>query len=101
VTIRPKTADRYGRTVAEIISGVTINLAQVEDGMACPLRGPAATPSGSIWASATPESISMLISGLPAAAEEQGDRQERLSRFLVAVAIAAVRSAPLHARRSC
>ncbi|MCT0199580.1 thermonuclease family protein [Synechococcus sp. CS-1325] len=45
VTLRPQTVDRYGRTVAEVFSGVTINLALMEDGMAYPLRGPAATPT--------------------------------------------------------
>jgi endonuclease YncB( thermonuclease family) len=38
VTLRPQTVDRYGRTVAEVISGVNINLALVEDGMAFAYR---------------------------------------------------------------
>ena len=38
VTLRPQTVDRYGRTVAEVISGVNISLALVEDGMAFAYR---------------------------------------------------------------
>ncbi|MFS6826150.1 thermonuclease family protein [Cyanobium sp. ATX-6F1] len=38
VTLRPQTVDRYGRTVAEVIGGVNINLALVEDGMAFAYR---------------------------------------------------------------
>jgi len=38
VTLRPKTVDRYGRKVAEVISGVNLNLALVEDGMAFAYR---------------------------------------------------------------
>lgn len=34
VTLRPQTVDRFGRTVAEVISEVNINLALVEDGQA-------------------------------------------------------------------
>lgn len=34
VTIEPKTIDRYGRTVAEVISDININLVMVEDGQA-------------------------------------------------------------------
>ncbi len=55
VTLRPQTIDRYGRTVAELIGEVNLNLAQVEEGMAYPLRGPEATPTGSVWTSATPD----------------------------------------------
>lgn len=64
VTLRPQTIDRYGRTVAEVIGEVNLNLAQVEEGMAYPLRGPAAIPTGSTWTSATPESIWMPPLGL-------------------------------------
>lgn len=32
MTIKNKTVDRFGRTVAEVIGGVNINLALVEDG---------------------------------------------------------------------
>ncbi|WP_255090316.1 MULTISPECIES: thermonuclease family protein [unclassified Synechococcus] len=38
VTLRPQSVDRFGRTVAEVISGVNINLALVEDGMAFAYR---------------------------------------------------------------
>ena len=38
VTIKTKTVDRFGRTVAEVISGVNINLALVEDGLAFAYR---------------------------------------------------------------
>ena len=38
VTILPHTIDRYGRTVAEVISGININLALVEDGQAFAYR---------------------------------------------------------------
>ena len=38
VTILPHTTDRYGRTVAEVISGININLAMVEDGQAFAYR---------------------------------------------------------------
>ena len=38
VTLRPQTVDRFGRTVAEVISGVNLNLALVEDGMAFAYR---------------------------------------------------------------
>ncbi|WP_094555540.1 thermonuclease family protein [Synechococcus sp. 1G10] len=38
VTLRTQTVDRYGRTVAEVFSGVNINLALVEDGMAFAYR---------------------------------------------------------------
>lgn len=38
VTLRPQTADRYGRTVAEVIGEVNLNLALVEDGMAFAYR---------------------------------------------------------------
>jgi endonuclease YncB( thermonuclease family) len=38
VVIDVKTTDRYGRTVAEVISGVNINLAMVEDGQAFAYR---------------------------------------------------------------
>ena len=34
VTLRPQTVDRYGRTVAEVIGEMNLNLAMVEDGMA-------------------------------------------------------------------
>lgn len=34
VTLRTQMVDRFGRTVAEVISGININLALVEDGMA-------------------------------------------------------------------
>jgi endonuclease YncB( thermonuclease family) len=34
VTILPHTTDRYGRTVAEVISAISVNLAMVEDGQA-------------------------------------------------------------------
>ncbi len=34
VTLAVKTTDRYGRTVAEVISDININLALVEDGQA-------------------------------------------------------------------
>ncbi len=33
VRIRPQTTDRFGRTVAEVIAGVNVNLALVESGM--------------------------------------------------------------------
>jgi endonuclease YncB( thermonuclease family) len=38
VTLRPQTIDRYGRTVAEVISDTNINLALVEDGLAFAYR---------------------------------------------------------------
>ena len=38
VTLRPQTVDRYGRTVAEVIGEVNLNLALVEDGMAFAYR---------------------------------------------------------------
>ncbi len=38
VTILPQTVDRYGRTVAEVIGEVNLNLALVEDGMAFAYR---------------------------------------------------------------
>jgi endonuclease YncB( thermonuclease family) len=38
VTLNEKTRDRYGRTVAEVISDTNINLAMVEDGQAFPYR---------------------------------------------------------------
>ena len=38
VTIQPKTIDRYGRTVAEVISDININLVMVEDGQAFAYR---------------------------------------------------------------
>jgi len=38
VTLDVKTIDRYGRTVAEVISGVNVNLAMVEDGQAFAYR---------------------------------------------------------------
>ena len=38
VTLAVKTTDRYGRTVAEVISGININLALVEDGQAFAYR---------------------------------------------------------------
>ena len=38
VTILPHTIDRYGRTVAEVISGININLVLVEDGLAFAYR---------------------------------------------------------------
>ncbi len=38
VSRKPQTVDRYGRTVAEVIGEVTINLALVEDVMAFPYR---------------------------------------------------------------
>ncbi|MGB5239054.1 MAG: thermonuclease family protein [Prochlorococcaceae cyanobacterium] len=34
MTLRTQMVDRFGRTVAEVISGININLALVEDGMA-------------------------------------------------------------------
>ncbi|MCT0206905.1 thermonuclease family protein [Synechococcus sp. CS-1332] len=34
VTIQPQSIDRYGRTVAEVISDTNVNLALVEDGLA-------------------------------------------------------------------
>ena len=34
ITILPHTTDRYGRTMAEVISGININLVLVEDGQA-------------------------------------------------------------------
>jgi hypothetical protein len=68
VTLLPQTVDRYGRTVAEVIGEINLGLAMVEDGQAYPLRGSAATPTASIWASAIPGSIWMPSSGLPVAA---------------------------------
>ncbi|MCX5969071.1 MAG: thermonuclease family protein [Cyanobacteria bacterium] len=38
VTILPHTTDRYGRTVAEVIRGININLVLVEDGQAFAYR---------------------------------------------------------------
>jgi endonuclease YncB( thermonuclease family) len=38
VTLRPQTVDRFGRTVAEVIGEVNLNLALVEDGMAFAYR---------------------------------------------------------------
>jgi endonuclease YncB( thermonuclease family) len=38
VTIQPHTTDRYGRTVAEVISEININLVMVEDGQAFAYR---------------------------------------------------------------
>jgi endonuclease YncB( thermonuclease family) len=38
VTIHPHTIDRYGRTVAELISDININLVMVEDGQAFAFR---------------------------------------------------------------
>jgi endonuclease YncB( thermonuclease family) len=38
VTLAVKTTDRYGRTVAEVISDININLAMVEDGQAFAYR---------------------------------------------------------------
>lgn len=38
VTLRPQTMDRFGRTVAEVIGEVNLNLALVEDGMAFAYR---------------------------------------------------------------
>ncbi|MCX5969750.1 MAG: thermonuclease family protein [Cyanobacteria bacterium] len=38
VTILPHTTDRYGRTVAEVISDLNINLVLVEDGQAFAYR---------------------------------------------------------------
>jgi endonuclease YncB( thermonuclease family) len=38
VTLKAQTVDRFGRTVAEVISGVNLNLALVEDGMAFAYR---------------------------------------------------------------
>ena len=38
VSLNIKTTDRYGRSVAEVLSGVTINLALVEDGQAFAYR---------------------------------------------------------------
>ena len=38
VALDVKTTDRYGRTVAEVFSGVNINLALVEDGQAFAYR---------------------------------------------------------------
>jgi endonuclease YncB( thermonuclease family) len=38
VTVHPTTTDRYGRTVAEVISEININLVMVEDGQAFAYR---------------------------------------------------------------
>jgi endonuclease YncB( thermonuclease family) len=38
VTIRPQTTDRYGRTVAEVIGEINLNLVMVEDGQAFAYR---------------------------------------------------------------
>jgi endonuclease YncB( thermonuclease family) len=38
VTLRPQTVDRFGRTVAEVIGEVNLNLATVEDGQAFAYR---------------------------------------------------------------
>ena len=38
VTIQPHTTDRYGRTVAEVISDINVNLVMVEDGQAFAYR---------------------------------------------------------------
>jgi endonuclease YncB( thermonuclease family) len=38
VTLEQKTTDRYGRLVAEVINGININLAMVEDGQAFAYR---------------------------------------------------------------
>ncbi len=38
VTVRPITRDRYGRTVAELISEISLNLVMVEDGQAFAYR---------------------------------------------------------------
>ncbi|WP_411875910.1 thermonuclease family protein, partial [Vulcanococcus limneticus] len=38
VRLIPQTTDRYGRTVAEVIGGVSLNLALVEDGLAFAYR---------------------------------------------------------------
>jgi endonuclease YncB( thermonuclease family) len=38
VTLQPKTVDRYGRTVAEVIGEINLGLAMVEDGQAFAYR---------------------------------------------------------------
>ena len=38
VTLRPQTVDRFGRTVAEVVGAVNLNLTLVEDGMAFAYR---------------------------------------------------------------
>ncbi|MFN9644801.1 MAG: thermonuclease family protein [Cyanobacteriota bacterium] len=38
ITIQPHTIDRYGRTVAEVISDINVNLVMVEDGQAFAYR---------------------------------------------------------------
>ncbi len=53
VSLRPQTIDKDGRTVAEMFcNGRNVYLAMVSSGRAHPLRGPAATPTGSISAPA-------------------------------------------------
>ena len=48
-SLREVKNDRYGRTVAEVVrNGRSVDLALVRSGAAYPLRGPAATPTGSI-----------------------------------------------------
>ena len=55
VTLEVKTTDRYGRTVAEVISDINLNLVMVEDGQAFAYR--------QYLGAAMPRSIWMLSSG--------------------------------------
>lgn len=76
VTLEVKTTDRYGRSVAEVISDININLAMVEDGQAYPLRGPAATRIGNTWAAVTPRSTWMPNTAPAAVATGSGRCRE-------------------------
>jgi endonuclease YncB( thermonuclease family) len=49
VTIQPHSTDRFGRTLAEVISDTNINLALVEDGLAFAYRRYLATCGGSAY----------------------------------------------------
>ncbi len=112
VHLLSQTVDRYGRTVAEVIGEVNLNLAMVEDGMAfaylkylgqCDEK---AYLDAEFRASRRRYGVWQVPGGITRpwdfdAAEDHRDLLLIPDPFLLAAAIAAVRSAPMPAPRNC
>jgi len=112
VTLSTQTVDRFGRMVAEVISGVNINLALVEDGMAFAYRKYLAQCDAKEYLDAEFRASRSRygVWRMPGGITRPWDfRRGRGSGRSVSGTesipggrgIAALRSAPLHAHRSC
>ncbi len=112
VTLRPQTVDRFGRTVAEVIGEVNLNLALVEDGMAFAYRkylgqcDAREYVEAEFRASRSRYGVWRVPGGITRPWDFRGGRTAGRSASTAesnpgAGGFAAVGSAPLHAPRSC